>query len=86
MHVGKLSQLAHQCFAVEDVARFQSNFASEDLLKCSHTAAMAARTPRGQKGVLPEPVPAVPCAEATLMAPPSGGMDIPEFMDEGAVG
>ena len=85
LHVGRLSQLAHQCFAVEGVARFQSHFASEDLLKRSHSAAMAARTPRGPKGVLQELVLASLCAEAALVAPPSGGMDVLEFPDEQAV-
>ena len=84
--MGRFSQLAHQCFAAEGVARFPSNFASEDLLKCSHSAAMAAGTPRAQKGVLHEVVLAVLCAEAALVAPHVRGMRVPEFLDEEAVG
>ena len=86
LHVGRFSQLAHQCFAAEDVARFQSNFASEDLLKCSQSAAMATGTPRAQQGMLQPVVPAVLCAEAALVAPPAGSMSVPEFVEEEAVG
>ena len=77
LHMGRLSQSTHHCFALEDVARFDSSFASEDLLMCSQSAAMAAGTPRAQKAVLQEALRAVLCADLAPVTRPAGHVDVP---------
>ena len=77
LHMGRYSQLTRQCFALEDVARFDSNFASEDLLMCSQSAAMDAGTPRAQKAVLLGGVRAVLCADLALVIRLALHADVP---------
>ena len=77
LHMGRYNQFIHQCFALEDVARFDSNFASEDLLMCSQSAAMDAGAPRAQKAVLPGGVRAVLCADLAPVTRPAAHVDVP---------